>query len=267
MSISTKIAGARAIMAFDNWPALLLRRLLDRKAGLLVYRKDDLEILIDHRGGDENGTRACIVSDMYRKYVPLFSLQGPINVLDIGANGGGFPLMLKLAGVKLASVVCVEMNPATYSRLLVNLGSNLGHPAVAINAAVCGGDSESEILLKPLRGSDGYSISADATSVASPHVAVKTTSLESLYNRYFRGQNVDICKIDIEGAEYDVIQSSDDDLLRKIRYLIIEFHDELRTAPVTRRFSELGFSEMTENEYRRTSGHTEVRVFRGPETQ
>lgn len=267
MSIGTKFAGARAIMTFDNWPALLLGRLLHRNAGLYVYRKDDLEILIDHRGGDENGTRQCIVSNMYRKYVSLFRLAGPANVLDIGANGGGFPLMLRLAGIRLASVVCVEMNPATYSRLLVNVQSNLGFSAVAINAAVCGAGSASEIFLYPARGGTGYSMSANATGAAAPHVAVKTITLESLCNRYFPGQRIDICKTDIEGAEYDAVQYCPNDLLRRIRYLLIEFHDDSRTPAVLKRFAELGFSEITDAGGRRTSAATEVRVFQGPDSQ
>src|SRR4051812_27725218 len=105
MSFSTKVAGARAMLAFDNWPALLLGRLFHGDAGMFVYRKGQLEILVDHRGGDQTGTRMCIVSDMYRKYLPLFSVTQPANVLDLGGNGGGFPLMLKLAGIKLGTVV------------------------------------------------------------------------------------------------------------------------------------------------------------------
>ena len=66
--------------------------------------------------------------------------------------------MLLLQGVKLASVVSVEMNPATYSRLLVNLQSNIGPSAVAINAAVCGTGTGPELSLVASRGSTGYSM-------------------------------------------------------------------------------------------------------------
>lgn len=113
----------------------------------MVYRKDGLDILVDHGGGDENGTRACIATDMYRRYLPLFNLPGPVRVLDLGANGGGFPLMLKLAGVSLARVVSIEMSPLTFSRLQLNLATNLGSTAVAINAAICGPRSASRVSL------------------------------------------------------------------------------------------------------------------------
>ena len=264
MSVKTRIAGVRAIMTFDNWPTLLLGRLLYRKTGLLVYCKNNLEILVDHLGGDENGTRECIVGKMYRQYVPLFHLTEPAHILDIGANGGGFPLMLMLEGVKLASVVSAEMNPNTFSRLLVNLTHNVGPSAVAINAAVCGTDAPSEILLTPSRGSTGYAINGNVADPSSPHVAVKTTTLASLCNQYFSGRCIDICKIDIEGAEYDLLDSSHDDLLRKIRYLIIEFHDVSKTPSVIRRLAGLDFSEWTQHGDRRASTQTEVRVFRGP---
>lgn len=251
-------------MAFDNWLPLLVGRLLYRKTGLVVYCKDGLEILVDHRGGDEAGTRECIVGDMYRKYIPKLKLHEPARVLDIGANGGGFPLMLMLQRVKLGSVISVEMNPATFSRLLVNLQSNVGPHAVAINAAVCGKDAAEEIVLTASRGSTGYSMDHTALIATAPRVTVKTTTFESLYSRYFGGAPIDICKIDIEGAEYDLLDSTSDDLLRQIRYLLIEFHDDARTPAVIRRFAELGFSEHTESSSQRTGDHTEVRFFRGP---
>jgi len=266
MSFSTKVAGARAMLAFDNWPALLLGRLFNGNPGMLVYRKGQLEILVDHRGGDETGTRMCIVTDMYRKYLPLFSLKGPANVLDLGGNGGGFPLMLKLEGVQMGTVVSVEMNPATYSRLLVNVKSNLGFSAVAINAAVCGEGAEPEILLRPMRGGTSYSMSGYAADPTAPHIVVKTRTLQSIYDEYFAGEPIDICKIDIEGAEYDVLQSTPDDLLRKIRNLVIEFHDNSRTPPVLRRFADLGFSEITDQRDLNLVGVMEVRAFRGPDS-
>jgi FkbM family methyltransferase len=263
MSIATRLAGLRAVLVFDNWPMLLLGRIFDRKAGFVVYRKNGCEILIDHGGGDQVGTRQCIATDMYRRYLPSFSLSGPIRVLDLGANGGGFPLMLKIEGIEIERAVSVEMNPLTFQRMLVNVSTNLGSSAVALNAAVCG-EQGAEILLAPSRGGTSQSMYAHRAEAAMPHVSVRTTTMPALYEQYFKSQLIDICKIDIEGAEYDAVAATPDAVLLKIRYLVMEFHDPKRTPALVERISALGFTQIAAEKDHRTGATTEVRVFRGP---
>jgi len=183
----------------------------------------------------------CIASDMYRKYLPSFALSEPANVLDLGANGGGFPLMLRIEEIEMALAVCVEMNPLTYLRLQLNLTTNLRSSAIAINAAVCGMPQDSNILLKPSRGSTGESMYNNRADSSTSHVSVRTTTFQCLCDKYFKNQVVDICKIDIEGAEYELFESTPDDVVRRIRYLIIEFHDSSKTPALMRRIADLGF--------------------------
>ena len=264
MRLSNKFEGLRSIAVFDNWPMLIMQRLFDRKAGLVTYRKAGFEILIDHRGGDENGTRECISSDMYRKYLGHMSLPQPAAVLDLGANGGGFPLMLAIEGVRLARTVCVEMNTLTCLRLGLNLANNFGPLAVAINAAVCGMPEQSEIMIELTRGSTSSSISNGQAKTGIPTVPVQTTTLQALYDKYFNGGFIDICKVDIEGAEYEVFESTEDSVLQKIRYLLIEFHHPSETPAFVERILRLGFSEITDRADSKTGANTEVRAFRGP---
>jgi FkbM family methyltransferase len=261
-----RLKGLWAILAFDNWPVILFSRLFDRNSGFIVYRKKGLDILVDRLGGDENGTRMCIASDMYRKYLPSFALSEPANVLDLGANGGGFPLMLRIEEIEMALAVCVEMNPLTYLRLQLNLTTNLRSSAVAINAAVCGMPQDSSILLKPSRGSTGESMYANRADSSTSHVSVRTTTFQYLCDKYFKNQVVDICKIDIEGAEYELFESTPDDVVRRIRYLIIEFHDSLKTPALMGRIADLGFVDITLERSRRARSTTEVRAFLGPGT-
>ena len=49
------------------------------------------------------------------------TLDAPANVLDLGANNGGFPLLLHTSGIELKKVVSVEFNPRTFARLNFNL--------------------------------------------------------------------------------------------------------------------------------------------------
>jgi FkbM family methyltransferase len=262
MKIKRKLAGLRILFQFDNWPVLILGRLLDRRTGLVTYRKKDLEILIDHRGGDENGTRSCLTSDMYRKHLRHISANRPVRVLDLGANGGGFPLLLQLEAFDLDQVVCVEMNRSTFLRLLINLSTNLSGNVVGLNAAVCGMPVGSEIRLRASRGGTALSISADRTDPGAPGVDVSTTTLAALCAEYFPDHDIDICKIDIEGAEYEVLDGSPDAVLRKFRNLIIEFHDPAQTPACVGRFLTLGFEDATGDRNAHTAEVTEVRFFR-----
>jgi len=260
MGIAQKISGFRTLLQFDNWPVLMLARVFDRRTGLVTYRKGSLEVLVDHHGGDENGTRACLVSDMYRKHLQVMGLSGPLRVLDLGANGGGFPLMLLLDGFDVVQAVCVEMSPSTAQRLIVNLDTNLNERAVGINAAVCGAKAQPEILIERTRGGTGLSMYAGTSPTT--RVAVPTVTMSALCERYFQGTFIDLCKIDIEGAEYDALETAPDEVLSKIRNLIIEFHDPSRTPHLIRRLLDVGFREISPDPDTRTGDHTEVRSFR-----
>jgi FkbM family methyltransferase len=185
-----------------------------------------------------------------------------VRVLDLGAMGGGFPLLMHILGIEIASALCVEMNPQTYQRLLVNLTANLGSRCTGLNAAVCGMAENSELLLRPSRGNSSFSIYADQAEAGGPHDTVRTTTLQALYNEHFRGGMLDICKIDIEGAEYEVFDSSSDELLRNIRYLIVEFHDPVKTPAVMERLARLGFAAIKTDE--RQNRDEKVKAFRGP---
>ena len=262
MGFAEKLAGLQDVLQFDNWPMLVMCRMFDRKTGLVTYRKAGLEILVDHRGGDENGTRACIVSDMYRRHLASLGQRGPVRLLDLGANGGGFPLMLLLNGYEVIQAVCVEMNPATSLRLRLNLATNLGNRATAINAAVCGTNAPAEISLQLSRGSTGLSMYTDQAAASEPHATVPTTTITALCEQYFPETDVDICKIDIESAEYDVLQTTPESVLSRIRSLIVEFHDAERTPACLQRLQSLGFTDVTGDRDPHASKTTEVRAFR-----
>ena len=249
--LARRFGGLRAVWPFDNRWQLILARTLFRRTGLAVYRMKGREILVDHRGGDENGTRLCLASDMYKKYLKVMKFSGPINVLDLGANGGGFPLMLVLAGVPLKRVVCVEMNPQTFTRLQFNIARNVQGDHRVINAAVCGARRTFDLVL----GSGSTGDSLYTPSVASKGEAARSRysiaglTLDDVLREEFDGAGtVDLCKMDVEGAEYEILFSPSHSLIKKIRYLIIEIHqNHSRTKEeLLTRLAALGFAEISD---------------------
>ncbi|MBC8503337.1 MAG: hypothetical protein H8D34_00635 [Chloroflexi bacterium] len=137
-----------------------------------MYRLGDTEVVIDHLGGDANGVRACLTSSMYRSLLSAISDSDKIKtLLDIGANAGGFSLLVYLMGIPLHRVVCVEMNPRVFGRLAFNLYQNLnGVSLCLLNSAIAAKSGTAQVSFG--RGSTGESLFDKSSSVSSNGVRV-----------------------------------------------------------------------------------------------
>jgi FkbM family methyltransferase len=224
MGLMNKLRGFRSILAFENRWSLILTKVLFPSESLLVYRYRGLDILIDRTGGDANGAREVLTSPMYRRFLPSIKLEHPANVLDLGASNGGFPLLLLASGIKLDKIVSVEFNPNTYIRLHFNLLRNFDCDAIAVNAALSGENA----VLKLRPGPGGASDNIYDTNEGSdrPERSIRGLTFDELYQTYFTGEIIDICKMDVEGAEFDVFLNPMHQSLRNCRYLIIEIHEQ-----------------------------------------
>jgi FkbM family methyltransferase len=194
-----------------------------------IYRIGGLEILVDHSAGDANGARNVVASPMYTDHLPRLSLGRPLRILDMGANNGGFPLLLQLQRLEIAKVVCVELNPRTCVRLRFNLDRNVAGEHVVLNAALCGRSRTIEQSLGPGSVADSiYEPSRNADRV----VQVPGLTFNEIYVSAFGAdENVDLCKIDVEMAEYEVFSSQGHDLLSRCRYVLIEIHERPGCSP------------------------------------
>jgi FkbM family methyltransferase len=71
---------------------------------------------------------------------------------------------------------------------------------------------------------------------------VKTITLEKLLSN-LNWDKVDLIKIDIEGSEWDVINTTSDDTFKSIDKILLEYHwPKGRLQSVISRFESLGFS-------------------------
>jgi FkbM family methyltransferase len=262
--------GFSTLLKFDNRMQLVLNRLLFRQQALVIYRTRGMDVLVDHGGDDQNGTRACLISDMYARYYHLIPTSRPLNVMDLGANGGGLALSLVAHGFTFDRLACVEMNPNTFSRLQFNVLRNV--PAKhthLINAAAY--HSDGMLSLKLGRGGTNDSVhAAKGAEKATVEKSVATRSFDSLVQECFCDARIDLCKIDIEGAEFEMLLSDATTHLRNVRFIIIEIHPHPTRgkAELLSVLANMGFEEFSaEHE---TSGGCSVHVLRntacGPES-
>lgn len=236
----------KILFKFDNTLQLLINRAFFPRNGPNIYLLDGMEVLIDHSAGDQDGARSCLAGDVYDPCFELFGdLPKSISVLDLGANGGGFLLALKRWGWGIRRGVAVELNPHTHSRLSLNVLRNIpgAHANLQLlNGAAAAEDGELEVNLG--RGSVGDSV--EGSSSRGEDYRLPAFSFRSLCDRFEKGEDIDICKIDIEGAEYALLEGTSPELLRRCRHIIIELHDMpgKSQADLIRRIVSAGFEEI-----------------------
>lgn len=147
---------------------------------------------------------------------------------DVGAHFGYFTLLMAKRTGPRGRVVAFEAYPPNTQQLRANVRVNGYQDWVQVeNIAVCD-RSSAQVALFPgrERSSAEWNIVGHDTGGNStvPELEVAATSLDA----YFAiGSQVDVVKIDVEGAEADVIRGMRR-LLNECRpSVLVEFHDEL----------------------------------------
>ena len=186
--------------------------------------------------------REFFVYDRYKD----FNLEGCENVIDAGASVGLFTqYMLNKGAKQVASIECDD-------RSIVALFSNfISNPKVKIiGVALSDIDGEKELYWKednPLVNSLDINGSEFSTQDNPNSKTVKTTTLETLINN-LNWDKIDLLKIDIEGSEWDVINTTPDDTFQSIDKILLEYHwPKGRLQSIISRLQSLGFKHMFES--------------------
>lgn len=137
------------------------------------------------------------------------------SVIDIGANVGLFTeLVLRKGANKVKSI---EINDVAIDIFKV-LHSNNENVELITNA-VSKGDGEIEIFIDP-ENSLVSSIFSNHTSNLINSKTIKTIGLNDLVK-----EQTSLVKMDVEGAEFDIFEGVSIETLKKIDFLLMEFHD------------------------------------------
>lgn len=156
-------------------------------------------------------------------------LPGDRVILDLGANIGVFTLFAARCA-QYARVFSVEPFPATFSRLIANVRDhNLDGRVKCLNFAATGTDG-TRVMPDASVPSQRRALASSAYGRSGTEVRGKT--LAALLDENDLPQ-IDLLKIDIEGSEYEVLLSTPQETLRRIRRIAMEYHGDC--APYSKR--------------------------------
>ena len=160
------------------------------------------------------------------------------NIFDIGSYTGIYSLLAAIGNAK-SKVYAFEALDVVYARLLINKASNKMGNLNCFNVVISELDGEIELSTKA-----GDSVLSTGSSVSRKvggyKKVIKSKTLSSIISEN-EIKNLDLMKIDAEGAEPDIIRSSEAVLLQHSPDMIIEFLHDSNTESVSKILSDMGY--------------------------
>jgi len=179
---------------------------------------DGLTITIRQNFGDAMTVAEIFMEDCYVRGLTL--PHSPV-VIDVGGFIGDFSLYA-VKRLNARRVIVCEPSPRNWILLLKNIANN-GYEAriEPVNKAVTDGGNVMMNIDAP--DESQCMVSAYCPS-EQPLNAVSGISLGQLLQDH-AVQSVDLLKIDCEGGEYAILESTPADVLSRIRHIVFEYHD------------------------------------------
>lgn len=157
-------------------------------------------------------------------------------VFDIGANEGYFAALAASLVGREGLVVAVEPQSRLYDILSINLTLNaVGRTSVYAAAVDAESGNSLNLSLTPLSNTGASSIVRQYRWSRATEL-VQTVSMEDIFKRE-ELSSIDFIKIDVEGFEYEVINSLESLLKRKcVRKMLVDYHASIlreRAIPIS----------------------------------
>jgi len=185
-------------------------------------------------GPDSKGiwiaTKDILLNRSY-EYLPAFELQNHTGfVVDAGAHVGVFSILASKFATKVLSI---EPDPSNGKFLTQNLEQNDIRNVVFDKRALWHGNDKIKLF------ATGSSVNPSALIPRGESHEVDTVSLTELLERYGR---IDLLKMNVEGAEYRIIENASPETLNGIDHIVAELHLLLgNPEPVLNKLKSAGF--------------------------
>ena len=241
----------------------------------MQYKEDKIktpwgvEVTIFTREGtnDWNTLYSCIAEDEY-KIGDLQVDAGSSTAVDIGAHAGGCSLAMLSRGFK---VIAVEPLPENAELIMKNVEANgwesnftLHHKAIhevsgnEVTLRYGNEDTESGAHHRFVGNTIDSSEWQEDIQTRGREIKVSTISLNDALESI---ENVDILKIDCEGAEWSAFKGASPETLEKIDRIVAELHALPTTKEMYKEFNTLignQFKDVTNNLFADVQNHEAI---------
>lgn len=222
-------------LVYDVVNSLFIWKVFNRSGSKLAIRQINSghSFVIRKNSGDGVAIWEQFYLKLYDAFLP--QLFPGDTVIDIGAHIGTFTIDMatRFPGIKVISV-----EPFHVNQKLFQLNCELNEVAqqvTLVKYAIAGNSEPRKLFVDP-----GLSMSTKL-SANGDGLSVQSLSLADLFEKH----GITSCaflKIDCEGAEYEALLACPDHILKRIRSLIIEWHDGGSRLAVKKKLHQNGFS-------------------------
>lgn len=200
----------------DNWSEFLADYFnISLNRHLEVRFRNGMKLRLRPGTTDKWSVHEIVLRDDYQ----LPALPKKAVVFDIGACEGAFSAHVASLFDQV-KVYALEPNEMNFALLKENIAQNkLQKKVKVLKAALDTRLGKVRLYLSPDRRTHSLSERTHA-----PSVVVKALSLSYLFKKY-KLTHCDFMKVDIEGAEYDILYKLPNSLFKKIRQISMEYHN------------------------------------------
>jgi FkbM family methyltransferase len=212
----------------------------DRKAIVRIEDPTGGDICLHVRAGTVD---ECVVREDYQRgrfFPKHYSPRPDAVILDIGAHIGTFALIASRRAAT-GTIHALEPDASNFSLLTRNIRLNRAANVVAHELALAGENGARRLFLG--EGTWEHSLGPAQVRPVCASVYVEAITLERFFEREAI-VSVDLMKMNIEGAEYEVLLTAPDHVVRRIDVMLVEYHPSVaHSGPeLARRLASLGYS-------------------------
>jgi FkbM family methyltransferase len=198
---------------FLNFDNLINSIDLNRIKSLKKYEESSINFLGKNIKFSDNEAFIGMVNEIFIKknYMFISQTNSPL-ILDCGANIGLSTIFFKQIYPN-SKIICFEPDPKIYDLLKYNLNQFNYDDIQIFNSAVWVRDEK--LIFESDKSWGGKIVSENNN---------KTITIDAINLNKYLAYEVDFLKIDIEGAEYEVIKNSSELILKNVKNIFFEWH-------------------------------------------